>query len=182
MRSINGYNLTPEQNVIVELAINDLNIKGEAGSGSGSGKTSTLKAVDKYKSKMGKRAYYICFNKALEQEAKGSFSKFVTVTAANAIAYKHIYTQDTNWKLKLNRRILADEVIKYAEVDRNRIPLLKILDVSKAITKTVDNFCSSASSELSAVHVCDEVLKIHNKDSKKNEDGSFIVPFFNIFF
>ncbi|WIH25867.1 hypothetical protein [Photobacterium damselae] len=66
MRSINGYNLTPEQNVIVELAINDLNIKGEAGSG----KTLTLKAVDKYKPMMGKRAYYICFNKALEQEAK----------------------------------------------------------------------------------------------------------------
>lgn len=94
MRSINGYNFTPEQNVIVELAINDLNIKGEAGSGSGSGsgsgKTSTLKAVDKYKSKMGKRAYYICFNKALEQEAKGRFSKFITVTTANALAYEHI--------------------------------------------------------------------------------------------
>ncbi|EHA1082454.1 AAA family ATPase [Photobacterium damselae] len=186
MRSINGYNLTPEQNVIVELAINDLNIKGEAGAGSG--KTSTLKAVDKYKSKMGKRAYYICFNKALEQEAKGSFSKFVNVTTANALAYKHICTQDTNWKLKLNRRILTDEVIKYAQVDRNRIPLLKILDVSKAITKTVDNFCSSASSELSAVHVCDEVLKIHNKDSKKNEHGigklefiDYIVKHSNLF-
>lgn len=166
MRTINGYNLTLEQNILIEYALYGLDVIGAAGAGTG--KTTTLCAIDKYKSREGKKGHYICFNKALAEDAKGKFSSSINISTAHSLAYSAICRPKTKWKEKLSTRLHQNLTIKFAEIDISTSPLKNNFLLCRAIHDAVENFCNSASLELSEIHISNSILSPYLTEKKKN--------------
>ncbi len=167
MRTIGNYNLSEEQNILVELSLYGFDLIGEAGSGTG--KTSTLCAIEKYKAEKGERGYYICFNKSLSDEAKNKFSSNLTIGTAHSFAYKAICMKNKNqWNKKLNGRLDNDSIIKYSEIDIASMPLKSKWSIGSAILLAVNNYCDSASEVLAGIHVCEKIMSFYDKEEKTN--------------
>ena len=111
--SVNGYPLTQEQLEIIKAVRKGQNIKIIAYAGAG--KTSTLQAIAKYHVK---KTAYICYNKALAQEAKEKFTDdYITVRTAHAYARQAICSKNSDrWGKKLGKKLLNDDVKKIQSV------------------------------------------------------------------
>ncbi len=169
MRTIGEYPLSEEQNILVELSLHGFDLIGEAGSGTG--KTSTLCAIDKYKSEKGEKGYYICFNKSLAEEAKNKFSSNLTIGTAHSFAYQAICMKNKNqWVKKLNARLDNDSIIKYSDVNIEDMPLKSKWSVGSAILLAVNNYCDSASEILAGIHVCEKSMAHYDKEAKINDN------------
>lgn len=182
-RTIGKHKLTDEMNNIVDAFEANFNIKGFAYAGGG--KSTLLRALEKYGKQ--KRGLYLCYNKALEQEARSLFvGTYVHIYTSHSFALscfepevKKAFLEKTN--LKPNREM----VFNFAELDAEN-EYFKILDIGKnwrVILDICECFIQTASLEINELHLTEKAKKIianksssgELKASKKKEAVNYFV-------
>ncbi|GAD91275.1 hypothetical protein VHA01S_080_00150 [Vibrio halioticoli NBRC 102217] len=166
-RTIGKHNLTPEMNDFIEAVISGENVKAYAYAGSG--KSTVLRAVEKYHT--GKTGLYICYNKSLEQEARKLFSGHnVHIYTSHSFALNSFPVQDkNNFIKKVGVKHSQSTVIKYSELSTNSnlCQLLNESKVCKYILSTIDKYCLTASTEIAPQHLPSTAIKAIDQLVKK---------------
>ncbi|GMQ49708.1 helicase HerA domain-containing protein [Vibrio sp. 10N] len=167
-RTVGSYPLTPEMNNFIDAVTAGLDVKGEAFAGTG--KSSTLRAVEKYHTN--KHGLYICFNKTLEQDARRLFKgNHVDIATAHSFALSS-YTDIERklWSDRVNQKLSLSHIEKYGKLDKSHA-LFDTLNLKKRwllITSIIDCFFSTASKEITEIHLTDQFNQ-HIEKLKQNK-------------
>jgi superfamily I DNA/RNA helicase len=141
---------TAEQQAIIEAFGTGDNLVIEAGAGSG--KTSTLKMLGA--ADPGRAGVYIAYNRAIAEDAKGSFPRNVSCSTAHALAFravgKHYAGRLNGPRLPAS---LAAEYLGFKKpwtTSRGTIPETHL---ARLAIETVTRYCHSADREIASRHV-----------------------------
>ena len=171
---------TQQQQDIVDYFCDKSNDFLSVQAGAGASKTTTLLFVAQKMNSMGYRGAYLAFNKLIVAEAKTKFSGSVIVKTVHATAYGYMKPEFKN-KLKREDRMYKNQISGYLSVEPitiaiksgedltyDKINKTEIVDLAD---KTVENFCNSAETEISAKHI--PLIKKFGKVSKEKYDTIF---------
>ena len=168
VRTVQGYNLTPQMNNFVDAVVAGLDVKGYAFAGTG--KSSTLKAVEKYHT--GKHGLYICYNKALEAEAKETFTGnnvdiFFTSHAFSLKSYSK--EERDNYITRISKQLSYDDFLKHTTFNESG-DIEKLLNITKSfriLSGIATQFIASASEKLTDIHITDKANSLIDQFVKK---------------
>ncbi|NOI32004.1 helicase HerA domain-containing protein [Vibrio coralliilyticus] len=174
VRTIGEHNLTDEMNNFIDAVEAGEDIKGRAYAGAG--KSTLLRCVEKYHAD--KHGVYICYNKALEKEARTLF------TGNNVHIFTfHSYALSTfsvevkkGFLRKVNLKPNFKMVHEYAQFnpDNDLIDILEMKKNWRILVDICDCFIQTASLKLSEIHLTEKAKglitkKINNKTLKANQ-------------
>ncbi|GAM71716.1 DNA helicase [Vibrio sp. JCM 19236] len=167
IKTIGKHELTSEMNNLIDAVLSGQSIKAYAYAGSG--KSTVLRAVEKYHT--GKSGLYICYNKSLEQEARKLFSGHnVHIATSHSFALNSFSPEERkNFIKKVGLKHSKQTVLAHSDLKDDSI-LCQHLDVNKVykyILKTIDKFCLTASKEISEIHLPDNAIKAIDQLVKK---------------
>lgn len=167
-RTIGEHDLTDEMNAIIDAVEAGDDVKGFAYAGGG--KSTLLRAIEKYhKNKTG---IYLCYNKALEREARTLFiGTNVHIYTSHSFALASIQVEfKKSFLRKVQIKPSKPSVIKFAEFNLDN-PLFNQLDIEKNCRIFIDvceQFIQTASAEITEIHFTEKVKKlIANKLNSK---------------
>jgi hypothetical protein len=141
-REINGYPITEEQDVAVDLAITGESLKIEARAGAG--KTTTLRAVAR---ELPGKGLYIAFNKAIADEASRVFPKTVMCRTVHSLAYREVGVE---YKDRLQGRLTGKEVA--SRLGFGDWEGMTAAAVGSLLIAYVTRYCHSADDKVSLDH------------------------------
>lgn len=144
---------TQEQQAVVDA--NSKIVKAIAFAGAG--KTSTF--VERAKTHV-KRTLYLCFNKSVQVEAEKRFPKHVTCKTQHGLAYQAIISR---CGYKGIRYTNVSKLFLKPTAQRFRIDYYMV----SLVHKTVENYCNSADTEMSAAHVEPDSIGRYTYDVSK---------------
>lgn len=137
-RTIGEHKLTPEMDNVIDAVQAGFSLKGFAYAGAG--KSSLLRAIEKYHSK--KRGLYICYNKTLEREARKLFKGHkVDIATGHSFALNSFDKEVMNGYLEKVKLKLNNELIhKFANINTEDVEYknLELGSNTTIITSTVD--------------------------------------------
>lgn len=151
---MSGHRLTAEQATIVDAYLQQRDLVIEAGAGAG--KTSTLRACAEAD---GRRACYFAYNKAICEDARGSFPRHVECATAHSLAFRAV---GRRYAHRLNGgRMPARDVARHLriagplriEVGPQQVVALDPVRLVRLAIAAVANFCQSGALELGPEHV-----------------------------
>lgn len=149
---IGGMRPTAEQGAIIDACASGVDLVVEAGAGTG--KTTTLRMASS--AMKGRRGLYLAYNRAIAQDAKGSFPPHVQCSTAHSLAFRSF---GKDYKHRLNVRVPAmrtAELLGITEPLRvNPETLLAPAALARLASESVDKFCHSADAEVTTRHVPD---------------------------
>ncbi|WP_175422503.1 3'-5' exonuclease [Vibrio scophthalmi] len=169
VRTIGKHNLTPEMNAIIDRVLLGHSLKGEAFSGTG--KSTLLRAVEKYH--VGKKGLYICYNKPLEMEARKLFGgQDVEIATSHSFALNSFEMDVRNAFLaKVKTKMNKASFIQHTQHIQAEHPLRAALNIEKKwriVFSVCEQFVSTASLELSAIHITYKVKAFISEAVKTN--------------
>lgn len=130
--------LTAEQELIIKCAAKIIKVIAFAGTG----KTYTL--IERAKT-WPTRGCYIAFNKSVQLEAEAKFPKHITCITGHALAFRAIMGRGSKYRLAdYGGNLSIFSINKAFRLDYYMASLVK---------QTVENFCASADSEITSIHV-----------------------------
>jgi len=140
---------TPEQEKIRDAFAGGGNLVIEAGAGSG--KTSTLRLIGE---STRRRGLYVAYNRAIADDARGSFPSNVAPSTAHSLAYRAVGRQYAH-RLKGPRVPARDVARILAITGPSRIgdAMLAPEQVARLVTETVARYARSADPEPTGWHV-----------------------------
>jgi N12 class adenine-specific DNA methylase len=151
--SAGGRRPTEEQQAIIHACASGQNLVIEAGAGTG--KTTTLRLASAAMG--GRTGLYVAYNKAIADEARGSFPPNVTASTAHALAFQAIGKTYAHRLPPRSKRLPAQEIAGLLGI---REPLQIGRDVSLAppqlagiVMSTVGSFCQSADPAIAGAHI-----------------------------
>ncbi|GAA4649227.1 hypothetical protein GCM10023116_15010 [Kistimonas scapharcae] len=157
--SINNYPLTDEQCKIVKAAKDNQSIKVLAFAGTG--KTSTLQAIAKYHVR---KSLYLCFNRALANDARGKFPDYVSVRTAHSLAWENVVKPNkAKWSRKLDAKLKSDDIKHFAGFPEKLSFPFSTGVLITATRKIVAEYFGSADSALSEKHITAETIEFADK-------------------
>lgn len=172
-RVFDGYELTEEQDVAVDLALYGKDLKVEAFAGAG--KTSTLAAISEFLGESS-RILYLGFNKSIVVEARSRFPRNVVCRTTHAQALKDL---GASWieRLKARKRLsgsfLCEKLIKINP--RDWFCGMSGAAFGNLVSATVKRFCSTTDDVVKAAHVPFSVLSKMEDKTLINEAQSHAV-------
>jgi N12 class adenine-specific DNA methylase len=141
---------TAEQQAIIDACVSGQNLVIEAGAGTG--KTSTLRMASA--AMTGRTGLYVAYNKAIANEARGSFPANVTCATAHSLAFQAI---GRSYARRLNsKRLPAHEIaalLGIREPMQLGEEMLTPPQLAGIVMGTVGRFCHSADHAISSAHV-----------------------------
>jgi len=168
-RTIGEHSLTTEMDDIITAVIDGSSVKGIAYAGAG--KSTLLRAIEKYHKK--KIGIYICYNKSLEREARKLFKgNNVHIFTAHAYSLNSLSVVDkTSFLNKVSLTHTRDTVFTYSglETDNEYFTLLDMNKNWRVLINVVDQYISTASLELSEIHLTEKANGLINKSIKFNK-------------
>lgn len=172
VRKIGEHELTNEMNSIIDAVEAGCDVKGFAYAGGG--KSTLLRAIEKYhKNKTG---IYLCYNKALEREARSLF-----VGTRVHIYTSHSYALSTfpkevkaGFLRKVGLKPNKEMVIKFCEFnpDNSFFEKLSIHKNWHVFIDICENFIQTASEKISEIHLTETAKKLITKSL----NGKIIKP------
>lgn len=142
--------LTGEQTAIIDAARAGSNLVVTAGAGCG--KTSTTREMTRA---MRGRGLYVAFNKSVQREAEASFPRHVQTRTAHSLAYRAMgkhYDRRRHAPAQTGAEVAA--IVGLTEGVRfDEHTLLSPSRLGSLAASTVEQFCCSAESEITAQHV-----------------------------
>lgn len=159
-RTIGNHNLTDEMNNLMDAVEAGEDVKGDAKAGAG--KSTFLRAVEKYH--INKQGIYLCYNKALEREARGLFKG----TNVHIFTF-HSYSLSTfskevkfSFLRKSNLKPNLNMILEYSQFNMDN-ELFEILEMKKnwrVLVDICDCFIQTASLKLTDIHLTEKAKKI----------------------
>lgn len=148
-----GKRPTAEQQAIIDACVSGQNLVIEAGAGAG--KTSTLRMAAA--AMTGRTGIYVAYNRAIANEASGSFPSNVACSTAHSLAFRAIGRNYAHRLPPKSRRMPAREI---ADLLGIREPLdlgegitLAPAQLAGIVMGTVEKFCQSADSGIGFAHL-----------------------------
>jgi N12 class adenine-specific DNA methylase len=145
-----GRRPTAEQQAIIDACVSGQNLVIEAGAGTG--KTSTLRMASA--AMAGRTGLYVAYNKAIANEARGSFPANVTCATAHSLAFQAI---GRGYARRLSSKRLPTHEIATLLGIREPIQLgeemLAPPQLAGIVMSTVGRFCHSADPAITSAHV-----------------------------
>lgn len=142
--------LTPEQDAIVDAFKSTLDLRVQAGAGTG--KTSTLVTLADVDEDAD--GLYIAYNKAIQTDAQAKFGFNVECSTSHSLAFRAV---GVNYKHRLNgARLPVRETARRLGVQAFRIgehPVLGEFAISRMVNDMVRNFTYSADRQITADHI-----------------------------
>lgn len=146
--------------------------------GAGSGKTSTQRMVSR--AMPSRRGTYIAYNRAIADDARGSFPQNVLCATAHSLAfraagfkYQHRLTGERVPARRVAEILGVQGFSLESEPDYPETPMLP-KHLAIIVNDTVQNFCWSADEVISTKHVPSE-LKLSKKQNRKVAEA--VVPY-----
>jgi N12 class adenine-specific DNA methylase len=147
------YQPTPEQDAIIGACAAGHNLVIEAGAGTG--KTSTLRLASQVMHP--RTGLYVAYNKAIAEEAQGSFPPNVTCATAHSLAYQAVGRRYSHRLPPRRRRLPARDIAvllgihEPLRVDEQTV--LAPAQLARIVMTTLDRFCESADPQPASGHV-----------------------------
>lgn len=148
-----GQRPTPEQQAIIDGCVAGQDLVIEAGAGTG--KTSTLRMAST--AMTGRSGLYVAYNRAIANEASGSFPANVACSTAHSLAFRAIGRNYAHRLPPKSKRLPADEIASLLGLLE---PLrlgddvtLSPAQLAGTVMATVGRFCQSADHGISAFHL-----------------------------
>ncbi len=141
---------TEEQQAAIEAYAADKSMVLNAGAGTG--KTSTLRLLGE--ARRDRRAIYIAFNRAIANDARGSFPRNVECRTAHSLAFRTIgrqYAHRLNGPRQPAR--IAAQLLGAEPLRVDQSLMLAPAQVARIAIDTITRFCQSADTEVGSAHV-----------------------------
>lgn len=163
-------NPTPEQQQIIEAFETGQDLVIEAGAGTG--KTTTLRLMAEATPK--RRGIYIAYNRAIADDAKGSFPNNVQCATAHSFAFRAVGFQ---YKHRLNGpRVKAQETAQILGVRPFQVDdqhTIQPWQGGRMAMTAVRNFCHSSDPEITKYHVS----KVPGLEEHHEAVRNFVLPY-----
>jgi hypothetical protein len=157
-RTINGFDVTSEQDALIGAVVLGQSVKGSAYAGAG--KSTLLRGVEKYH--INKKGLYLCFNKSLELEAKKLFTgNDVTVYTSHGLALSYLAPEDKRRVLSsIGKRLSPSKWVSLSGFPKDDFPALSDGDINGCINSITEIFYQTASEDIGNVHLINSFWRV----------------------
>ena len=150
VRTYNGYNLTQEQNIAVDLALSGESLKIEAFAGTG--KTSILAAISTFMPI--KKGLYLAFNKSNKIDAEKKFPSNTTIKTAHALAFKSVCNELNLHKKLKGVKLKHNQILSLIDfnIDNNYYGISTQI-ISSIIESVIKKYSHSIDDDINLNHI-----------------------------